>query len=205
MKRRSVGPWLIGRLALLAVSLAGLAGCGEPPGSWFQVRNDTASPAFVVLDAELGRYVYALQPGSNVAVGDFLYSFSGDVDVLGPTCQVIAVFKSPISQTNVFAQPTNRWEGIYQITIPSVGQPTFADTRRAAVDPALPTISGAVLAPNSNPVHVSAAYHPGSLARGLGVERCRVGSGRGNRISANVSVNALTGDGGAACPVHGDG
>jgi len=145
MKRGKGRSWRVGRWALLVVLLVVLAGCGEPTGSWFQVRNDTSKQAFVILNAELGRYVYTLEPGANVAVGDFLFSFEGDVDVLGPTCKVIAVFKSPISQTNAMTQPTNRWEGVYQITIPATGLPTFVETRKGSVDPDLPTITGAVL------------------------------------------------------------
>ena len=145
MKRGEGRSWHVGRWALLVVLLVVLAGCGEPTGTWFQVRNDSSSQAFVILDATLGRYVYTLEPGANVAVGDFLFSFEGDVDVLGPTCKVIAVFKSPTSQTNVMTQPTNRWAGVYQITIPATGLPTFVDTRKGSVDPDLPTITGAVL------------------------------------------------------------
>jgi hypothetical protein len=145
MKRGKGWSGHAGRLAVLAVALAVLAACNDDPQEWFQVQNDSPNAAFVIITTDYGRNIYTIQPRTTIALGSF-DSQDGDVEVLGPTCNVLATFGAPETQNTIFDPMATAWLGSYQITIPEIGSPTVGPPTNS-IGANAPAVQGAVLDP----------------------------------------------------------
>ena len=160
MKRGKGWSRHVGRLGVLSAVLVLLAACNDFPMEGFQVQNDSRNQAFVIITTYNGRNIYAIPARSAVVIGAF-DSQDGDVEVLGPTCEVLATFGAPETQVGIFNAKTSAWLGNYQITIPQVGTPTVANPNTLLLSP---EVRGAVLDPTkTDPSVCPPVTVPGAL------------------------------------------
>jgi hypothetical protein len=165
MKRGNRWSQDVGRWVILSVLLVGLAACNDFPQEWFQVQNDLPDPAFVIITTVYGRNIYAIQPRSTVALGSF-NSQDGEVEVLGPTCKVLATFGAPETQNTIFDPKSKAWLGSYQITIPEIGSPTVGPPTNS-IGANAPALQGAVLDPTkTDPSVCPPVTVPGAVPQG---------------------------------------